>query len=511
MISSRSILVSLLKHGALFLIYGMMGAVLAVIVGYTAYMVRGPALKPWHEAPLDAEFHARDGDQVRTLEDYVAVENRLFDQLRDSVYEQIPPGARRLFERYSSGSRSDPLAYRLDWNRTFELSAKNPLGAILLLHGLSDSPYSMRALALRLNSAGFDTLALRLPGHGTAPSGLLHVSWEDWAAAVRIGARHLRARIGVDRPLYIIGYSTGAALAVEYALARAGGEPLPHADALILLSPAIGVSPAAALAKWQARLARLPGLEKLAWQAVGPEYDPYKYTSFTINAAVQIHALTTVISSRMAALDSGKGVASLPRILAFQSAADATISIEALVNVLFARLAPADHELVVFDINRQVDAQSLLLPDTAARVDRLLSDAPRSFAVTVITNADPQSSEVVAVHRAVQDGSIMREPTGLKWPPGVYSLSHLAVPFPPDDAHYGAAKPKSLEGIYLGHPQLLGERGLLAIPASGLMRLRFNPFFAYMEQRVLDVVQAKPAAMRHETDTHVSDMPPARP
>src|SRR3982750_2388547 len=46
MISSRSILVSLLKHGALFLIYGMMGAVLAVIVGYTAYMVRGPALKP---------------------------------------------------------------------------------------------------------------------------------------------------------------------------------------------------------------------------------------------------------------------------------------------------------------------------------------------------------------------------------------------------------------------------------------------------------------------------------
>jgi alpha-beta hydrolase superfamily lysophospholipase len=501
----RSMLARFLTHCALFAVYGTLGAVLAVIVAYTVYLARGPALKPWHEAPLDAEFHAADRENVRTLDDYLAAENRVFQQLRESVYERTPTAERRAANRYSAGSRSDPLSYDRDWNRTFELRADNAVGGVLLVHGLSDSPYSMRALAERLHTAGFDTLALRLPGHGTAPSGLLRVRWEDWAAAVRIGARELRDRLGAERPLYIVGYSTGAALAVEYALARAAGEALPRADALILLSPAIGVSPAAALAVWQARLALIPRLEKLAWESVGPEYDPYKYTSFAINAAVQIEALTSVISSRMEALDTGNGVSALPRILAFQSAADATVSAEALVRVLFARLAPADHELVVFDVNRHADAEPFLVPDTGARVDRLLAGPPRSFALTVMTNADAHSSAIAAVHRGMHDQTLTREATDLKWPPGVFSLSHLALPISPDDPHYGAVEPEIPQGIYLGRPRLLGERGLLAIPESGLVRLRFNPFFSYMEQRILEVVCAQATAPRHQPDQPIRD------
>jgi alpha-beta hydrolase superfamily lysophospholipase len=134
----------------------------------------------------------------------------------------------------------------------------------VLIHGLSDSPYLMRALATRLHDKGCWVVGLRLPGHGTAPAALTTIRWEDWAAAVRMGARHVRERVGADAPLYLVGFSTGAALSVEYALARLEGEEIPRVDRLVLLSPAIGVDPLAWLAIWQSRLSALPGLHKLA-------------------------------------------------------------------------------------------------------------------------------------------------------------------------------------------------------------------------------------------------------
>ncbi len=86
---------------------------------------------------------------------------------------------------------------------------------MLLLHGVSDSPYSMRAMAQLCYEQGFNVLALRLPGHGLAPAGLLRASLSDWNAAVRLGMRHLANQLPDHQPLYIVGYSMGAALAVE--------------------------------------------------------------------------------------------------------------------------------------------------------------------------------------------------------------------------------------------------------------------------------------------------------
>ena len=60
---------------------------------------------------------------------------------------------------------------------------------MLLLHGMSDAPYSLRALGEALHARGFHVLGLRLPGHGTAPSGLVTATWEDMAAAVALAAR----------------------------------------------------------------------------------------------------------------------------------------------------------------------------------------------------------------------------------------------------------------------------------------------------------------------------------
>ena len=67
------------------------------------------------------------------------------------------------------------------------------------------------------------------------------------------------AKVG-EKPIHIIGYSMGAPLALDYALDTLGGSATPVPASLVLISPAIGVSPAAALAKWKRRLSIMPGL-----------------------------------------------------------------------------------------------------------------------------------------------------------------------------------------------------------------------------------------------------------
>jgi alpha-beta hydrolase superfamily lysophospholipase len=476
----RATLGWIFKHLSLFIGYGAACILIALAAVYAAYLRSLPGLKPWHTAQLTAEFTAADADRVKTLSDYRALENKLFASLGAEVYDQVPANERRAINRYSAGSLADPRQLRVDWNRTFDLTGAAPRGGVLLLHGMSDSPYSLRALGEHLRARGYRVVGLRLPGHGTVPSALLKIRWQDMAAAVRLAARDLHAQLGPERPLYIIGYSNGAALAMEYALARMQGEALPPVERLVLISPAIGVAPIAALAVWQARLSVLLDAPKVAWNEMGPEYDPYKYRSFAVNAGDQVYRLTQVIAHRLDALGKSGPVAGVPRILAFQSIADATVSTAAVIDALFRRLAPDGHQLVLFDINRYAEAEPLFAPGALVVKDNLLTEAPLSFELTVLGNADRESFTLAAFHRRAQEQTYTVHPTDLKWPKGVYSLSHVALPFSPDDPVYGAQPPAKHELVYLGRPQLRGERGLLAVPANELIRLRHNPFFAYV-------------------------------
>jgi alpha-beta hydrolase superfamily lysophospholipase len=475
---------SIIKKFIAFLLCAATGSIATLIGVYIWSLQARPELKPWHRATLDAEFRAEDAAAVRSLDDYLRTEEKVFEQLRRQVYDNVGAEDRRALNRYNAGSLADPTALPLDGNRTRELAPAAPVGGIVLVHGLSDSPYTMHNLGERMAAAGLHVVMLRLPGHGTAPSGLLRVRWQDWAAAVRIAARHVRARIGPDKPLYLGGFSTGAALSVEYCLARLQGEDLPIVDRLVLLSPAIGVTQAAALAVWQARLSSLPGLEKVAWDSIGPEFDPYKYVSFAVNAADQIYRLTAVINARMRALSKdGTGVR-LPPILAFQSIADSTVTAETLVKVLFSRLSPSGHRLVVFDINRHADAEPLFKPGIRLPVERLFEVHELPFDFVLVTNADARSDTLVAKRHPAGRSHVLTEPTRLTWPRGIYSLSHVALPFPPDDPLYGAIRPSGQHILYLGRPELLGEWGILAVPATDLIRLRYNPFFSYMDQTI---------------------------
>jgi len=473
---------SLHRGGLKALSYSAFGALFVLIIVLIVYMESRADLNVWHLADLDEEF-AEESD-VETFEEYLALEERLFKQLDELVYAKTPAGGDGDISRYSRGSLSDPQRWSPNWNRSFVWPAESPKATVLLLHGMSDSPYSLHSLGERLNAAGAYVLGLRIPGHGTAPSGLVEVTWRDMAAAVRLAMRHL-AKQGNGTPLYIVGYSNGAALGVHYALSTLDDDSLPKVGRVAVMSPEIGVTGAAAFAVWQARLGHLLGLEKLAWNDILPEYDPFKYGSFAINAGDVVYQLTGEIQKRLTALGKAGKLEGMPPILAFTSVVDATVSTPALVSGLFERLPAGGHELVLFDLNRVAEMDTIMKWDPGKVVQALRANPKKAYILSLVTNADPQSREVmVRTHRPGET-----EPTGstlgISWPEGIYSLSHVALPFPPGDPLYGI-QPKGMSpGIHLGDMALRGERGVLQISASALLRLRSNPFYPYVEERVL--------------------------
>ena len=171
----------LLKHSFLFIIYGAICGLAAVIIVYISLLQNRPDLRAWHLAELDEEFSVANKEEIKTFPDYLKLEERLFNQLQEQVYKKINEKDRRLLNRYNNGSVADPQTFERNWNRSFEFSSNNPRGGVLLIHGLSDSPYSMRSLAKLFQSMGFWVIGLRLPGHGTAPSGLTDITWKDFA------------------------------------------------------------------------------------------------------------------------------------------------------------------------------------------------------------------------------------------------------------------------------------------------------------------------------------------
>jgi len=488
--SAKAFAASRVTFGVALLADGFLGVARVVLVS-VAFVAVGsgcgrPTLQPWHTERLTAEFTASRAGEIQTFSDYQRLEDDLFQQLDEQVYAHVGTGPEYELARYSSGSAADPHLRSPNWNRSFELGADNPIGGVLLLHGMSDSPYSMRRLGTALNEHGYQVVGMRMPGHGTSPSGLKFVQWEDMAAAVRLGAAHLAGAVG-GRPIHVVGYSMGGALALNFALDALEGDASPVPASLVLISPAIGIHPSAALAGFKAGLSALPGLGGLAWLQIVPEFDPYKYNSFATNAGALVHRLTRRVSQRIRNRSRSNPGEILPPTLVIKSAVDATVSNDAVVNRMLNLLAPHRHELVVFDVNRSAVKSRLMVSDPGPFTARLMDKSELPFSVTFVTNENRESASVVARHKAPFSSETARiEPLDLDWPRGIISLSHVALPIPPDDPLYGRRPPDNEDVLFLGEMALQGERGLLIFPDDWLLRLPFNPFSTYLETRAIE-------------------------
>jgi len=474
----------------------LFGAVdIALICVLTVVFVRAcdarskPPLMPWHHA-LNGEFTAKDLGPKATLAEYLQRENTLFSEMeRTIVTPGGSTGVSRL-SRYAADGVVNPLRFEKNWNRTYEMVPLGEVrGGVLLLHGLTDSPYSVRAEAEIYAREGFYALALRVPGHGTVPGALTDARWEDWRAAARLGARAVRSRIGDKLPLHLVGYSNGGALAVQYALDAVGDLSLPRPDRVVLLSPMIGVTQfaraATAIAKLVGAVGGIPYFAQSRWLDIQPEFNPFKYNSFPAFAGEQTTEITREIQAEIANMASAGKIRGLPPILAFVSLVDSTVETWSTIDELYGHLQDNGSELVLFDVNRSAVAVGLLAHGYDDRLAVLLASKDRHYRLDLITNAKAGAPEVVLKTLDAGATEARETPLGLAWPPQVFSLSHLAVPFRPDDPLFGLEPDLSKDyGLRLGLLAPRGEKDVLSVPISQFMRLNCNPFFPYVEQKI---------------------------
>ncbi len=157
--------------------------------------------------------------------------------------QAIMPSGQSSFAQYAEETRtwlahnrnfvSDNQEQELDFHAPFELKPDHPTSkGILLIHGLSDSPWTFHDLAKKLSAEGFLVRTVILPGHGSKPADMVDVKSKDWERIVN----EQMAQLKKDVPeVWIGGFSTGANLAVKYA------EQNPDVKGMVLVSPALQV------------------------------------------------------------------------------------------------------------------------------------------------------------------------------------------------------------------------------------------------------------------------------
>jgi carboxylesterase len=126
-------------------------------------------------------------------------------------------------------------------------SGANAAVGVLLSHGFTGSPYSMRPFAEHLAAAGYGVSVPRLPGHGTSWQELNRTGWPDWYAVLDNELTRLRAE---HDQVFVAGLSMGGCLVLRLAEQRGV-----DVSGLILINPSVRTD--------DRRLALLPVLSRL--------------------------------------------------------------------------------------------------------------------------------------------------------------------------------------------------------------------------------------------------------
>ena len=315
---------------------------------------------------------------------------------------------------------------------------------ILLTHGLSESPYFMRYLAVFFQASGFRVLAVLLPGHGTRPGDLLEVTWQEWARAVAYGTDRLAEEVD---EVYLGGYSAGGALSIYQSLhdQRVRG--------LFLFAPALEITRLAAYAflhKWVSWL-----IPRQKWLYVKPDIDIYKYESLAKNAVTQIYQLTLAVSAQLKLHELN-----IP-IFAVASTDDKTVKTSVTVEFMAQHYAPRN--------------KLILYTTEAAKLAQNTTDEKIEWVDSVI----PEQK--------------------------ILSSAHTAILVPPEDEHYGIDGiyancahyyPENMdkyEACNL-HPEAycLGELTDKNLETGIIRRLMYNPNFSALKHSIKQFIDSLP-------------------
>lgn len=142
------------------------------------------------------------------------------------------------FDEYAAVSKNWLKAHRQfisdDEDKELQMNAPYSLGnpdsdkAVLLVHGLADSPYSFSDIAPSLVQMGFYVQVLLLPGHGSKPQDMMLPDYRDWQGIVDHYGQDL---VDHYETVWLGGFSTGANLVTHFAIESGA------VDGLLLFSP----------------------------------------------------------------------------------------------------------------------------------------------------------------------------------------------------------------------------------------------------------------------------------
>lgn len=364
-----------------------------------------------------------------------------------SFAEYIAKTREQIIERRPDLQTPNPNAETIiNANSPFELIPAQPIRhgkkykyGVLMVHGLLDSPFSVRDVGKHLQNQGMLCRSVLLPGHGTMPSDLLEISYEDWINVVSYGIASLQKEV---EHIYILGYSTGATLAAYHATKNSA------IAGIIVLSPAIKVkAPIRYLLNWHYLMKRFKNHRD--WLYHCEEVDYAKYLSIPYNAIAQVNQLTDEL------YQLGKSHRLTCPIFMAVSANDETISSHAAIN---------------YFKNHHNHRSQLII-----------------YREHPITEADM---------RIINRSSIYP-------PFKIKQFSHVSLPFPAMNPHYGqegdyvyAAHAANSEDSVFGAYNNVDVRMYDLLYSLGITKVRrreltYNPDFDFMINKISDFVLVK--------------------
>ncbi len=141
---------------------------------------------------------------------------------------------------------------------------------VLVLHGFTGSPVSMRPLAEVFADAQFAVELPRLPGHGTAVQDMIETGWDDWLTEAERALAALQARVP-DGKVVVAGLSMGGALT----LALAEGHP--ELAGIVLINTPAAVPDEMAAAVEEMMAGGMEVMDSIGGDIADPDADEASY------------------------------------------------------------------------------------------------------------------------------------------------------------------------------------------------------------------------------------------
>lgn len=228
---------------------------------------------------------------------------------------------------------------------------------VLLVHGFTGSPHSMRPWAEHLAGEGYTVSVPRLPGHGTTWQAMNNTTWKDWYTAA---SRALDALVADCDEVFVAGLSMGGCLSLRLAEERPD-----DVSGLMLVNPSV--------ISTRKQLAAVPVLKRFVGSAKGiasdikkPGIEEYGYDRVPLKALDSLRDLWRVTREDLPKVTA-------PLVL-FRSSIDHVVE-------------PQSGELIMSRVS-SLDLTERILDDSY-HVATLDNDAERIFA---------ESAEFVAKH-----------------------------------------------------------------------------------------------------------------